>query len=102
MRDSYVGAEAQLKRGVLCLSYPIERGIITRWDDMESIWNHTFSELNFNPQDERAVLSQKAHNPKPNKEKTAEVSGRLSADIYRINITGMQMRGNGGWWGARP
>ncbi|XP_041484906.1 actin, clone 302-like [Lytechinus variegatus] len=73
LADSYVGDEAQRKRGVLTLTYPIERGVVTKWDDMEAVWSHTFSELKFNPQEERAVLSQIPNNPKPNKEKTAEI-----------------------------
>ncbi len=36
-RDSYVGDEAQSRRGYLTFKYPIEHGIVTDWDDMEKV-----------------------------------------------------------------
>ena len=36
-QNSYVGDEAQSKRDVLTLEYPLKRGIITNWDDMEKV-----------------------------------------------------------------
>jgi actin-related protein len=41
-QDLYVGDEAQSKRGTLALRYPIEHGVVTNWEDMETIWKHTF------------------------------------------------------------
>ena len=36
-KDFYVGDSAQEKRSILTLKYPVERGIITNWDDMEKV-----------------------------------------------------------------
>lgn len=49
-KEFYIGEEAYAIKGVLKLSYPIEHGIITNWDDMEKIWHHCFyNELRVHP-----------------------------------------------------
>jgi actin len=73
-KEHYVGTHANEKRGILTLSYPIEHGIVTDWDDMEKIWEHTFTnELRVKHDEHNVMLTEAPLNPKVNREKMANI-----------------------------
>merc|ERR1712042_132079 len=79
-KDALVGDEAQCKRGIMTMKYPIDHGVVTNWDDMEKVWNHAFyEELRITPEDSAMMMTEAPLNPKANREKMTRSCSRPSS-----------------------
>jgi actin-related protein len=69
-----VGDDCYRRHGRPTINHPVKDGIITNWDEMEKIWHHTFyNELRIDPTEQPVLLVETPHNPKPDREKTAQI-----------------------------
>jgi len=72
-KDAYIGDEVETKRGILTVKQPIEKGIITNFDDLEKIWHHAFfNELRIAPEEHSVLLTEPPFNPSNNRERTTQ------------------------------
>lgn len=73
-KDYYVGNDAQEKKGVLNLTYPVAHGKIDDWDDMTKIWTHCYyNELRVDPTEQPVHLTEAPKNPRTNREQMMEI-----------------------------
>lgn len=62
VNDTFIGDQAQVKRGLLKLRYPIEHGIIEDWNSMEQIWEQVLrNDLVKDVNDEKLDISFNEH-----------------------------------------
>ncbi|EZG77534.1 putative actin [Gregarina niphandrodes] len=72
--DAYVGEQARKYRGILKLSYPIDRGIIKDETDLELLWKEVFNQLNVSSAGHPLLISDSALLPTSNKEKLVQIA----------------------------
>lgn len=71
--DIMLGQDANAARSMLQISHPMKGGIVQNWEDMEALWNFTFSQMNIDPSEHKLVLTEPVMNPVKNRHKTFEV-----------------------------
>lgn len=72
--ETFVGDGAQQHRGLLRLSYPIDHGVVTNWDDMERLWHHTYTQdLRTNSEDHPLLVTEAPLNPRANRDRMGQV-----------------------------
>eukprot|EP00009_Paramoeba_aestuarina_P014406 CAMPEP_0201535490 /NCGR_PEP_ID=MMETSP0161_2-20130828/59182_1 /ASSEMBLY_ACC=CAM_ASM_000251 /TAXON_ID=180227 /ORGANISM="Neoparamoeba aestuarina, Strain SoJaBio B1-5/56/2" /LENGTH=375 /DNA_ID=CAMNT_0047940709 /DNA_START=41 /DNA_END=1168 /DNA_ORIENTATION=+ len=73
-KETYVGHEAQSKRGILNLTSVVEKGLVSDWDKMEKIWHHTFfNELCIAPEEHPMLMTEAVNASKEDREKMAQI-----------------------------
>merc|ERR1712023_283725 len=85
-KDYYIGEEAQQKRGILILKYPLEHGIVQNWDDNEL--RMVVGDDNEADEDCCGVLLTEAPmNPKDNRERMTQIMFEsFNVRRYYVNI----------------
>ena len=76
IKDIMVGDEAEEMRNMLEISYPVDKGIVQNWADMEHLWDYTFARMSVSAEDmksRRILLTEPPLNPKQNREKLLQV-----------------------------
>lgn len=76
LKDIMFGEEANPHRALLEISYPIEEGRVTNWDDFEKLWSYVFHSTMGMPKnlaDKKILVTEAALNPTKNREKMAEL-----------------------------
>uniref|UniRef100_A0A7S4KIP6 Actin n=1 Tax=Paramoeba aestuarina TaxID=180227 RepID=A0A7S4KIP6_9EUKA len=79
----YVGDGAWRQSQNYDLIHPLQHGIIEKWEEMETIWAHTFEkELKVESKEHSVILSETPLNPAKKREKTMEIM------FERFGVTG--------------
>ena len=73
-KDAYIGDEAQSKRGVLSLKYPVQRGMVRNFDDFEKVmWHCFYNELRVVPEEHPVVMADTPLTPSTSRERLVQI-----------------------------
>eukprot|EP01006_Ploeotia_vitrea_P016325 TRINITY_DN46941_c0_g1_i1.p2 TRINITY_DN46941_c0_g1~~TRINITY_DN46941_c0_g1_i1.p2 ORF type:complete len:406 (-),score=44.05 TRINITY_DN46941_c0_g1_i1:2213-3430(-) len=72
--ETTIGDQAAYLRGVMALEYPVTRGVVTNWENMEKVWHHCFyNELRIDPTEHGFMVTEGQHSPPTNRATHAEL-----------------------------
>lgn len=72
--DNIIGERLYPMRNTLSLSYPMKRGVVTNWEDMEQIWRYMYDQdLRIKSEDRPVLIADATLNPAGNREKMIQV-----------------------------
>ncbi|XP_007077126.1 actin-related protein T3 [Panthera tigris] len=89
--ETCVGDQAQERRNSLSISYPVERGLITSWGDMEVMWKHIYDHnLKLKACDGPVLITEPALNPLAKRQQITEVFfEHLEVPAFYMSIQGV-------------
>eukprot|EP00928_Gymnodinium_smaydae_P080573 TRINITY_DN64241_c0_g1_i1.p1 TRINITY_DN64241_c0_g1~~TRINITY_DN64241_c0_g1_i1.p1 ORF type:complete len:388 (+),score=73.48 TRINITY_DN64241_c0_g1_i1:107-1270(+) len=90
-KEYYFGDDALCHRNGLCVSYPLENGIIENFDHMERLWEYTITDqLKVSAEEHPVLLTEPPYNPKPNRERMVEIMfEKFCVPSLNISIQGV-------------
>jgi actin len=73
-KSTFVGIEAQLKRGISAINYPVRRGAVNNINDLELLYHVTlYEELCVEPDEQPMLITEALMNPKSDTEQNVEL-----------------------------
>ncbi|NMG19003.1 actin family protein [Brasilonema bromeliae] len=84
LNEIYFGDEAALKRDVLAMTSPVEKGIVTNWDDFQKLLEYTFSALKVNVQECNVLITDIFWNSQSNREKLCQM-------LFEFGVAGLYL-----------
>lgn len=99
IKEYYIGNDAKSKRGILSLKYPMKKGLIENWDDMEKIWQYClYDQMKLTEhQCPNILLSESSANSIENKIKMMQIMFEKFniSSLYIGNVHSLSMIGCG-------